>query len=211
MVGNNIIHLTWSRPSDVFAEVPGFPAENLRVFDAGLRFLFARASALGRYQSLFSIKVQQAQNRLTHAPSSPQNRFGMVGDMGSLEERLRVRAIDRLSAALGSAPSERIGLWARLLVDLLRSRGLPFVLVELPMPKAYRQTVTASSVAVAFRRWLALDLAARGATYVDLGDPTWISDPLFADALHLNELGAEKLSTSLGQRLATLQAAHAPP
>ena len=37
MVGNNALHLVWTTPGDVFAEIDGFPFASIAAFDDGLR------------------------------------------------------------------------------------------------------------------------------------------------------------------------------
>jgi hypothetical protein len=210
MVGNNAIHLLWSRPSDVVFEVPGFPTANIDAFDAGFRFLVDRATAMGRYQSLFWVRVQRAQDRLVGAPPLTLNRFGRVADMGQLEGDLRTRAISHMEHSIGAPGGRGPGRWFTRLVALLRDARIPFVLVELPMRSAYRHAVTASPQATAYQRWLAQQIGPLGGTLLDLGEPSWIDESRFSDALHLNPEGAQRLSSDLGDRLASLLALRAP-
>jgi hypothetical protein len=199
MVGNNALHLVWTTPGDVFAEVNGFPFASVAAFDDGFRFLIARATGLGRYQSLVSVRVQHMQDRLTGADRGSQNRFGQFADMAALERDLRERAAGRLTAATKD-PGDRTA-WFDRLVDVLRSRGARIVVVELPMPAAYRRRISESAAAVEYRRSFTASLAARGAAYVDLGRASWVDDALFADALHLNAAGAARFSRDLGDEL----------
>ena len=89
MVGNNAIHLTWTTPRDVFAEIDGFPFASVAAFDDGLRFLIARSTALGRYQSSVTLRAQRLQHALTGADRGSENRFGKFSDMAALERDLR--------------------------------------------------------------------------------------------------------------------------
>ena len=202
MVGNNALHLVWSNPGDVFSEVSGFPFANVRAFDDGGRFLFDRSTALGRYQSQVSIRVQRVQNALVSAGPSPQNRFGAVVDMASLEEGLRLAAVARLETALRpSRGSPHFGSWFTRFQDDLGKVGASVVVVELPMPSNYRRQVTETSQAAAYQKWLKEALASRGDSFVDLGRPPWLADSSFADALHLNGSSAARLSADLGATL----------
>jgi hypothetical protein len=204
MIGNNAIHLLWSRPSDVVLEVPGFPAASIEAFDAGFRFMVGRATAIGRYQSLFWVRVQRAQDRFLTGPEPTVNRFGQISDMSRLEENLRTKALSRMGHAMTASTERELGTWFTRLDQLFQDARIPFAIVELPMPERYRRLVTRTPQAVAYQRWLTERLVLSGGTSIDLGEPTWIDDALFADALHLNPEGAKRLSRDLGERLATL-------
>jgi hypothetical protein len=199
MFGNNALHLVWTTPGDVFAEVNGFPFASVAAFDDGFRFLISRATALGRYQSLVSVRVQRMQDRLTGADRGSQNRFGQFADMAALERDLRERAEARLTAATKD-PGARTA-WFDRLVHLLRSQGARIVVVEMPMPAAYRRRISESAPAVDYCRSFTASLAARGATYIDLGHAPWVDDTLFGDPLHLNAAGAVHFSRDLGDEL----------
>jgi hypothetical protein len=201
MVGNNALHLVWTTPGDVFAEVEGFPFASVAAFDDGMRFLIARGTALGRYQSLVSLRVQRLQDALTGANRGSENRFGQFRDMAALERNLRERAEARLAVAR-DRPADRSS-WFDRLVDMLRSTGTRIVVVELPMPSSYRRSISDGAPAVDYRRTFAAGLIARGASYVDLARETWVDDGMFADALHLNATGAARLSRDIGDRLPT--------
>jgi len=202
MVGNNAIHLVWTTPGDVFAEVRGFPFASVAAFDDGLRFLIARGTALGRYQSLVSLRAQRLQDALTGADRGAQNRFGQFNDMAALERDMQERADARLAAATHE-PGGR-SVWFDRLGDLLRLSGTRVVVVELPMPSAYRRRISDTAPAIAYRRAFTAALRARGAAYIDLARAPWVDDALFADALHLNARGAAQLSRDLGDRLPTV-------
>lgn len=199
MVGNNALHLMWSRPGDVFAEIDGFPFASVAAFDDGLRFLIARGTALGRYQSLVSLRVQRLQDGLTGRDRGAENRFGQLSDMAALERDLRERANARLTAA--AAGSGRRSSWFDRLVELLQSQGARVVVVELPMPSAYRQRISDSAAAADYRRAFTAGVSARGVAFVDLSRAPWVEDGLFADALHLNAAGAAYLSLAVGASL----------
>jgi hypothetical protein len=201
MVGNNAIQLIWSRPSDVFVEYPGFPVASVGAFDSGFRFLIARATAIGRYQSLFWVRVQRAQDLLVGAPAQTHNRFGAVADMGQLEGDLRGKALGTMARSAALPAQLGLGRWFTRLVALLADARIPFVLVELPMPSAYRRAVSETPEALAYQRWLLGQIGAFNGTLIDLGQPPWIDDAYFADPLHLNQAGAQKLSSDLGERL----------
>jgi hypothetical protein len=210
MVGNNAIHLIWSRADDVFAEVPGFWSGGIVPFDRGFRFLALRATPFGRYQSLFARKLQTFDARLAGATPAERNRFGALDNMVSLEAHLRTGAVDRLAAALRSPNERRVSPWFRALRELVGAAGIPFVVVELPMPSRFRQAVVETEVGRAYRQWLRSDLEAGGGALIDLSHPAWLSDQLFDDGLHLGARGATKLSESLGLQLAALSKRPAP-
>lgn len=201
MVGNNAIHLTWSHAGDVLSDVPGFPLANVGTFAAGFRFLLARATPLGQYQSLISAKTQAAGIALTGGETSSRNRFGGLGDMTSLEGQLRARAHGRLALAMGAAPAARLGPWFGELVTSLRDRGIQFWVVELPMRSTYRAAVTETPLAKAHQDWLADELPRWGGKLIDLSRAPWVQDRLFVDDLHLGPEGAALVSAELGARI----------
>lgn len=210
MTGNNAIHLVWSRPSDVFLQVPGFPLASVGAFDMGFRFLVGRATAIGRYQSLFWVRVQGAQDRFAGGHPSSVNRFGQIADMDHLAEEMRARAISHMERLMTAPAGPELGTWFTRLIQLFRERGLPFALVELPMRESYRHAVTETPQALAYQGWLARAISPWGGTSIDLAAPPWIDDSLFADALHLGKPGAKKLSEDLGSRLASLRSVPGP-
>jgi hypothetical protein len=200
MVGNNAIHLTWTDARDVFAEVHGFPFENVGTFDEGFRFLWLRASVLGRYQSLIWSRVQQLQATLTGEGREPQNAFGNLSDMAALELGLRTQALGRLNAA-ASLPGGPVGPWFRALLGLVDAKHVPLVVVELPMPSGYRAQIQHSPQFEAYQGWLGRYLRQRSDRLVDLSQEQWIADGLFVDQLHLGSHGAAMLSAALGKQL----------
>jgi hypothetical protein len=206
MVGNNAIHLAWSHPADVFLEEPGFPSANLAAFDAGLRFLVAQATPAGRYQSLFSARVQALQNALIGRVSAGRNHWGAVEDMGGLEQEMRQRSSRQLAAANAAPVSDRLGRWFPLLVRLLKDRKIPFVVVELPMPTAFHRAVCEAPENQVYERWLSAELPRYGGALIDLSAEPWVSDELFVDPLHLGRQGASLLSAALGKRLSAIGA-----
>ena len=205
MVGNNAIHLIWTRPGDVFAEVPGFLSGGIGPFDRGFRFLALRATPFGRYQSLFARRLQTFDARLEGAAPVEGNRFGALDNMISLEARFRAGAVDRLTAALQSPDEGRVSPWFRALRELLAGAGIPFAVVELPMPSPFRHAVVDTEAGRAYRQWLRMALQADGGTLLDLSHPDWLTDELFDDGLHLGARGATQLSAELGRQLAALQ------
>jgi hypothetical protein len=201
MGGNNAIHLIWSRPGDVFEEVPGFPWANIDAFDAGLRFLVLRATPLGRYQSMTSAKTQAFASKLTGGAAEPRNRFGALGDMARLEDALEARAADRLAAAMQAPPDVRLGAWFGRLARFLRDHDVPFVVVELPARRAYREHVDPLPQYQAYQGWLKQELPRWKAQLVELSP---VDETYFVDALHLGPAGATLVSTELGRRLAPI-------
>jgi hypothetical protein len=204
MVGNNAIHLTWTKSRDVFAEVPNFPTGGIATIDQAFRFLALRATPFGRYQSLFVRRLQDLDARLAGSTATDRNRFGALGDMALLESRLRSGAVERLSDALMSSEERRASPWFHALRELLARAGVPLVVVELPMPSAFRRSVTETAPARSYRAWLAANLNASGGAFVDISNPAWLRDGLFEDELHLGTEGAANLSADIGRALATL-------
>jgi hypothetical protein len=201
MIGNNAIHLSWSRPLDVFADVPGFPLADVRAFDTGFRFLVARATPLGRYQSMISAKTQSLEAALTGQQPAVRNRFGGLGDMMMLQDGLRARAPRQLAAVMTEPEGGRMGPWFDQLVALLQQHQLPFVVAELPMRRAYRDQVTDTPLARDYQQWLGEALRGHGGRLIDLAHADWVQDDLFADDLHLSARGAQLASAALGRDL----------
>lgn len=201
MIGNNAVHLTWSRARDVLADVPGFPLGSVGAFDSGFRRLLAGATSLGQYQSLISAKTQALGASLTHAGGAERNRFGALGDMAGLETGLRERAPGRLSAAMGAPPARRLGPWFEEIAAALAERKIPFVVVELPMPASYRTGVMDTPLARSYQAWFAAELPRWGGRLLDLSREEWVTDGLFDDGLHVSPKGAALVSFELGRRV----------
>jgi hypothetical protein len=204
MVGNNALHLRWSRPGDVFYEQPGFPTSDIGTLDAGLRFLVARASALGHFQSIFWFKVQVIQNALV-APPQAQTRWGALSFMRDLQQEFRVGAAKRLAAVMEGPPEQRLSRWFPRMVDILAEDHIPLVLVEVPMPSEFRHVIDGLPAAAAYQRWLAQQLPALGGkALIDLSRQTWLEDGKFEDPLHLAPAGAKLFSRDLADKMADL-------
>lgn len=201
MIGNNAVHLTWSRARDVLADVPGFPLASVGAFDSGFRLLLASATSLGQYQSLISAKTQALGASLTHAGGAERNRFGALGDMAGLESGLRARAPGRLSAAMAASEARRLGPWFEEIAASLSERKIPFVVVELPMRSTYRTGVMDTPLARSYQAWFAAELPRWGGRLLDLSREAWVADDLFDDDLHLGDKGAALFSNDLGRRV----------
>jgi hypothetical protein len=214
LVGNNVIHFDWTTPGDVFDEVPGFPLADVGTFDAGFRFLADQTMAFGRYQSLLAIKTQKLTSRLTGRADTERNRFGAFADMVALESGLRSRAPERLAAAVRGPEAERLGLWFPRLERLLADHGARILVVELPMRRLYRDKVTSLPSSIAYRAWLAGELARRHESWLDLSGAPFVDDALFGDALHLSPAGAaivsDEIALFVGDMLARPPVAQPP-
>jgi hypothetical protein len=209
-VGNNAIHLTWSRLSDVAREVPDLPAGGIGAWDAAFRFVVARATPIGQYQSLLWSRIQQIDRRLAGTEAAG-NRFGAISDMAQLGAQLQRSAVARLRAALTNAgPHPRYGRWFTEIQRLAASVGAKLIVVELPMPERYRQAVTDLDVAARYRQALARDLHAEGAVYLDFSDWARGDDDAFMDDLHLGPPGARAFSLALGVAIGADQSTSAP-
>jgi hypothetical protein len=198
--GNNAIHLTWTRAADVRLEVPGFPAASIEAFDDGFRFLVARLTPLGKYQSLFWKRLSDLDAKAA-GTAAKGNQFGELGQMAALESQMRQGAVDRLATAMRSAPYRRWSAWFVSIVELADRSGAPLVLVELPMPSSYRHAVTDTQFAAAYRDWLRSQADLHRGGLLDLSHPGWLGDDLFIDNLHLGKRGAELVSSAIGTEL----------
>lgn len=203
--GNDAISIAWSDSGDVDRLYSGFPLVNIREFDDGLRFLFARQSALGTYASLIAYKVQTLQDRLLGRAQAPSNNvFGADSDMDALAEQMQSRA-QRLLAETLTLPEQ-----ARLDPDFsdierrVHDVGAKLVVVELPMPDRYRTRVTESDAGRRYLAWFSSRVVSHGGRFVDLTHPAWLEPSVFHDFLHLNEAGARLFSADLGRALAAM-------
>jgi len=196
VVGNRAVILIWSRAADVFAHYPRFPVDDL---DSGLRFVATRATAFGRYGSLVWMRVQRWQDTLTGRPPA-QGPFGRPEDMDGLRRRLEEDVVAQLE---GSSGEWRHHTWLEDQGAELARRGVPLILVELPMPPRFRGVVAASPGARDYRLWLTKWIAQRGA-YVDLSSLPF-ADDAFIDGLHLTPDAARTTTRALARELLTLQ------
>jgi hypothetical protein len=204
LVGNQAVVSVLSKAGDVFEHYPGFP---LRHLDPGLRFSLSRLCALGAYKSLLWMKVRVFQDRVVGrvGAGSAVNEFGLVGDMADFAAALRARADDRLRAARNPVRDGwRLNPWFARLRESLRRDGVPLVLVELPMPEAYREGVTLTPAGLALKRWLALLASDSGGVYIDLSDgqALGLTEADFPDRLHMSPTAAKLVSAALAERLA---------
>ncbi|MGD0678777.1 MAG: hypothetical protein ABSC94_25505 [Polyangiaceae bacterium] len=200
-VGNGAAQEVWSVGSDVSLFYPGFP---FRDFDRGVRFLLTRTNALQTYDSLVWVKAKELQERFVrHGVVEPRNRFGTISDMRALVESFRasaMRALRRYDARWRTSP------WFDMVRAIARGRGVPLVVVEVPMPSAYRDRVLASPEGIRYRDWLRTRLSDSGDFFIDLSAPSSIGDESFSDGVHLDESGARAFSMDLGQALAPILA-----
>jgi hypothetical protein len=196
MIGNQAVLLGWSHASDVTLLYPGFPCEH---FDHGFRFLTQRSLATTAFGSLAWARVQSLQDRLVGKPSGTLNQFGLVDDMEALARALTNDVNDRIERY-----PERIALHPALLelVRLAHERRVPVLLVEVPMPSAYRAALGRATRAPRLREALTDLVVSRGGSSVNLGHPPWIDDTLFDDGLHLGRAGAELFTKDLSARVA---------
>jgi hypothetical protein len=202
LFGNRAAEIAWSRASDVELFYPGFPFTDL---DRGVRFSLARTNALVTYESGAWLKVKTLQERLVAGPpTAPRNRFGTIADMNALLDDFRSAALVSLAEYDGRWEHSR---WFDLLRAVVRASGARLVVVELPMISRYRAEVLESPAAQRYRAWLRDDLAKDGVPVIDLSHPSTIHDEDFGDGLHLDEGGARRFSTELGDRIAALTGA----
>jgi len=193
LIGNQAVVLGWSRPADVSLLYPGFPAER---FDHGFRFLAMRPLATTAYGSLAWARVQALQDGIVGKADGRANQFGLVADMQALARSLKKDVEERISGF-----PERVSLHPALprLFSLAAARGVPTLLVELPMPSSYRAALERADRAPRLRA-AARELVTRsGGTMVDLGHPIWLVDEFFDDGLHLGSDGRELFTRDLGR------------
>jgi hypothetical protein len=199
--GNAAISLIWSDVSDLRRLYPDFPGRNLREFDAGLRFLLARETGFGSYDSLIWQKVQSVQDRLTGRPKA-MNAFGADADMEALAAKMQATAQRRLALTLAKPEEARLDADYVDIERRVHDAGAHLVVVELPMPERYRRTVTESDAGQRYLAWFRERVTRRGDTFVDMTQRAWLSSALFSDFLHLNAEGARRFSEDLGHTLA---------
>ncbi|MCX6108263.1 MAG: hypothetical protein NTZ90_01505 [Proteobacteria bacterium] len=208
LFGNRAIELAWSRPSDVWLYYPDFPLSDL---DRGLRFWITRSNALSIYASLTWIKVKTLQNALvgTGAPAAgPRERFGAQADMQVLLKSFGDVAMRKLEHFNGGW---RFDPWFQQILESTRRSGSRLVLVEVPMPSAYRRDILESTVASSYQTWLRGELQAAGVGFVDGSHPPGVEDGDFSDGLHLGGDGARHFSEQLGRLLAPVISSRAAP
>ena len=209
-VGNEAALLAWSHADDVRRLYPDFPFGSPRGFDHGFRFLVARSNAFGTYLSLAWQRVQSFQDRVT-GRATKSNVFGAIGDMEAHGRSMEQTAHRELARALERPEDERLDPWFYVLESELQRAGVPLIVVELPMPSSYRQSITHSPEGKRYLAWLSRRLAARGDALIDLASPEWLGPADFADFIHVNPEGARRFSSELGVRLAaTLDEMQAP-
>jgi hypothetical protein len=202
--GNEAISLAWSEAGDVGRLYPGFPFENVLVFDDGLRFSLARLTGFGTYASLVWQKVQAVQDRVSGRPRAT-NAFGAVADMDVLAEKMQATALGRLARTMSEPEPNRLDRAYSDIERRAQDAGAHFVVVELPMPDRYRDSVTESDAGRGYRAWFGERVARRAGTFIDLTQPAWRTPAVFGDFLHLNADGARHFSLDLGQALARLE------
>jgi hypothetical protein len=198
--GSNAVILELSETSDASIHFPFEQFPSIRTIDRRERFYVERLSAFGVYRSLIWARVQGLQDRIAGRMLLPRNSFGNLEDMEKLEESFRRQGIAALNARQLSA-TRPFHPWFAFLRSTARERGIPLVVIELPMPTRYRQEVSESPSGRALRRDLAELLQREESSYVDLSNQEWFNDRLLSDGLHLSDAGAVELSRDLGAAL----------
>lgn len=189
--GSLLTNFLWARPVHFRRLYPGFPRDQL---DAGLRYQLRRLTYLGSYCSLLQIRWTQARDRLFGIEDTREaNRFGAIEDL---------KDATQVSAAQGQRALEtartrdtwRINPLFLGLLDDLQTRGITLVVVELPMHSGFRNLTSHSPSGLAYRAWLARELASRGAAYLDFSAPSWATDDHFPDFSHITPESAHTFS-----------------
>lgn len=91
--------------------------------------------------------------------------------------------------------------WVLFMRSEARNLGVPFILVEFPMPRNYREKIVQSSDGQSFRNWLNLSFNNESECHLDFSLETSIDDSKFEDDLHLSPEGAQIFSQLLGKEL----------
>jgi hypothetical protein len=195
-IGNEAVVLWWSRASDALLHFPSSSsAPDPRTLDGLFRFLVYRTSSLASLRSLLWARTQHAQDTLLRRnPETSSTAFGRDSDMRALGRRFIERGL-RDSAS--NPASWHLSAWAcelRRQVDLHRTQ---LMVVELPMPSAYRP-VRESGLGKGLRERLPADFCGRPVEWLDLSRSPGLSDEHFLDGLHLDHSGAALVSKQLG-------------
>ncbi|WNG33823.1 SGNH/GDSL hydrolase family protein [Archangium violaceum] len=199
-VGNLAANLLFSRFADAPLHFPFVTAEAIQVLDRRLRFQLERLSSYGIYRSIIWSKVQAVQDRLVKRAPVARNEFGALEDMKNLGESFTARGQQSLATWKATHTFQPNRYFVALMEETSR-QGVPLILVELPMPEAYLRELTRSPEGTALRQEMKRILAGRGIHYIDLASPSWFSDRLLSDGVHLNREGAALLSKDMGREL----------
>lgn len=194
MVGNRAVELLWSNADEREAL---YRDGTLRTFDARLRHRLLLATSLGSYGSLAWIGIQSLQNRAAGTTDQATNRFGLVADMNALERTFGTGAREKL--ARWDRRFE-VSPWFVRAQRLLAERGVPLVVVSVPMRSSYLSSVSGSPAAERYRTWLTTALAKPpSVTFVDLSSV--VADRDFIDGVHVGPKGAAAFSERLAAAL----------
>lgn len=146
-----------------------------------------RSAVWGRVE-----KVRRSLGRIG-LPEQEETRFGRVADFDSLMTSSTDFSLDCLRAV-----HDRASLSPPILeiLDVARMRRVAVYFVEMPMPSAHRRSHNSSEEWVLYRKYLSELMRDSGVIDIPAGD--WVSDAGFADAIHMNEIGARTFSSKLG-------------
>lgn len=146
-------------------------------------------------------KVEKARRRVAGLgmPAEKVNGMGRVADFAALEQA-DVRTFDE---KCHQVVDRRMPLSApvREFISVAAQHSPRVVIIEMPLPPLHRKTFYARPAWGVYQNYMEKQVRASGAEYVRAAD--WVGDAsLFADALHLNEKGAQLFSTRLADELA---------
>jgi hypothetical protein len=199
MVGNRAVELLWSNADERDLL---YPDTSLATQDARLRHMLLLGTSLGSYGSLAWITVQSLQDRVAGTDDVATNRFGRVSDMMALESGFRAGALANLARWDGRF---ELSPWFERASELTADRGVPLIVVSVPMRSRYRRALSQSPPGQRYRAWLTNELAKRrGVIHVDLSAAA--DDTAFMDGVHLSPTGAAAFSDRLAEALAALDA-----
>jgi hypothetical protein len=201
-IGNEAVVLWWSHASDARLHFPlASTAIDPRTLDGVFRFLAYRVSSLASLRSVLWAKVQHAQDAaLAREVVVAKTAFGQESDMRALGQRFVEQGFRVVESDIYAW---RLSAWACDLRREVETHGARLVVVELPMPTAYRG-VRASPLGQALRKNLSVDFCGRSVDWLDLSNAPGLTEERFSDGLHLDRVGAALVSRPLGCRVSSL-------
>src|SRR5262249_26603291 len=130
-------------------------------------------------------------------PSTHPTSFGEDVDMRTLAERF----VDRgQQAGRDGIDRWRMNAWACELRQHVEAAGSRLLVVELPMPAAYRR-VRFSPFGQELRRLFPVIFCGPPVDWIDISSLPAFPDTSFADGIHLGEAAGQLFSTVLGCRV----------
>jgi hypothetical protein len=145
------------------------------------------------------IRPQRIQDAILAHSAPQETEVGREADMRSLGRGFLDRG---LQIAKSGPQSWQLSPWACELQREVAALGATLVLIELPMPSAYRG-VRSSAFGQFLRGTIRTDLCARPSVWISLSEVPELTDERFSDGLHLDRRGAMFTSRLLGYAAGT--------